>query len=193
MGRGSSGVRVLACALMLATGAATVLTGCQALYGGKPEKLRSPEKKKKPPEPPETEVKIPYVEDCAADFRGDPAKARPQPGIANQLVGEGETALQSSDKAKDPAGQAELIRVSIDKFRNALNKDPYNHDATLQLAIAYDRVYRKGCALAMLKRLSALEGNPKFAKGAKLAIDRVTDNAQWFKGYRKDAIAAIGR
>ena len=68
----------------------------------------------------------------------------------------------------------------------------------LAIADAYDsmtsdRVYRKGCALAMLKRLSALEANPKFAKGAKLAIDRVTDNAQWFKGYRKDAIAAIGR
>ena len=189
MGSGSLGVRVLACAI-LATGA---LTGCQALYGGKPEKLRNPEKKKKPPEPPETEVKIAYVEDCVADFRGDPLKARPQPSIANQLVGEGETALASSEKAKEPAGQAELIKVSIDKFRNALSKDPYNHDATLQLAIAYDKVYRKGCAIAMLKRLAALEANPKFSKGAKLAIDRVTDTPQWFKGYRKDAIAAIGR
>jgi hypothetical protein len=185
------GARVLAC-LVLAT--ATLGAGCQPLYGSKPEKLRNPEKKKKPPEPPETEVVVKYVEDCAADFRGDPAKAqRPQTAISNQLVGDGETALQSSDRAKDPASQAELIRVSIDKFRNALIKDPYNHDATLDLAIAYDRVYRKGCALAMLKRLSALEANPKFAKGAKLAIDKVTDNAQWFKGYRKDAIAAVGR
>jgi LPS sulfotransferase NodH len=189
MGRRSSGVRVLAC-LVIAAG---TLSGCQALYGGKPEKLRNPEKKKRPPEAPEAEVKVQYVEDCVADFRGDPAKARPQPGIANQLVGEGETALQSSDKAKDPQGQAELIKVSIDKFRNALNKDPYNDEATLQLAIAYDRVYRKGCALAMLKRLSALEGNPKYAKGAKLSIDKVTDNGQWFKGYRKDAVAAVGR
>ena len=45
----------------------------------------------------------------------------------------------------------------------------------------------------MLKRLAALEANPKYAKGAKLSIDKVTDNAQWFKGYRKDAIAAVGR
>lgn len=180
---------MLAC-VALASGA---LFGCQALYGGKPEKLRNPEKKKKPPEPPEEAVKVVYVDDCAADFRGDPAKARPQPGIANQLVGEGETALQSSDKAKDPASAAELIKVSIDKFRNALTKDPYNGDATLQLAIAYDKVYRKGCALVMLKRLASLEANPKFAKSAKLAIDSVSDNAQWFKGYRKDAIAAMGR
>lgn len=178
---------------MCAVIAAGALTGCQALYGGKPEKMRNPEKKKKPPEPAEEVVAVKYVDDCAADFRGDPAKARPQPGIANQLVGEGETALQSSAKAKDPAGQAELIKVSIDKFRNALVKDPYNTDATIQLAVAYDLVYRKGCALVMLKRLAALEANPKYAKGAKLAIDRITDNAQWFKGYRKDAIAAIGR
>lgn len=183
------GRKLVACAV-IAIGA---LSGCQQLYGGKPERMRNPEKKKKPPEPPEEVVTVKYVDDCAADFRGDPAKARPQVGMANQLVGEGETALQSSAKAKDPAGQAELIKVSIDKFRNALTKDPYNTDATIQLAVAYDLVYRKGCALVMLKRLAALEANPKFAKGAKLAIDRITDNASWFKGYRKDAIAAIGR
>jgi len=183
------GRKLLVC-LVLGAGA---LTACQPIYGGKPEKLRNPERKKKPPEPPEEVVAVKYVDDCAADFRGDPAKVRPQAGIANQLVGEGETALASSSKAKDPAGLAELVKVSIDKFRNALTKDPYNQDATLQLAVAYDLVYRKGCALVMLKRLAALEANPKFSKGAKLAIDRVSDNASWFKGYRKDAIAAMGR
>jgi len=173
--------------------AAGGLTACQPLYGAKPEHMANPKEKKPPPAPPEEIVQVKYVDDCAADFRGDPAKARPQPGIAGQLVGEGETALASSNKAKDPASQAELIKVSIDKFRNALTKDPYNQDATLQLAVAYDLVYRKGCALLMLKRLAALEANPKFARGAKAAIDRVSDNSQWFKGYRKDAIAAMGR
>jgi len=185
MGRGL----VLAVAI-----AALGLTACQPIYGGRPEKLSNPPRKKAPAEAPEQVVEIKYVEDCAADFRGDPAKApRPQPAIANQLLGEGETALETSEKAKDPAAQAEQIRIAIDKLRNALIKDPYNHDATLQLAIAYDRVYRKGCALAMLKRLAALQANPKFAKGANLAADKVTDNTQWFKGYRKDAVAAVGR
>ena len=191
MGRGTIEVRTLAFVLGIALAVGS--TGCQKLYGGKSEKLKTPDKKKRPPEPPEQEIVVKYVEDCAADFRGDPAKARPQPAMANQLVGEGETALLSSKKAKDPTSQAELIRVSIDKFRNALIKDPYNHEATLQLALAYDKVLRKGCALAMLKRLATLETNPKYAKGAKLAADRVTDNAQWFKGYRKDAVAAVGR
>lgn len=183
-------MRVLACLVLAGS---MSLTACKPLYGSKPEKLRNPEKKKRPPEPPEQELVVKYVEDCAADFRGDPLKVRPQTGMANQLLGEGETAMQSSDKAKDPQSQAEFIRVSIDKFRNALVKDPYNAEATLQLAIAYDRVYRKGCALAMLKRLAALEMNPKYAGPAKRAADRVTDNAAWFKGYRKDAVAAVGR
>jgi hypothetical protein len=182
------GRKLLACAIAIGA-----LSGCQQLYGGKPERMRNPERKKKPPEPPEEVATVKYVEDCAADFRGDPAKVRPQTGIANQLVGEGETALSSAARAKDPQGQAEMIKVSIDKFRNALVKDPYNTDATIQLAVAYDLVYRKGCALIMLKRLAALEGNPKYAKSARLAIDRISDNSSWFKGYRKDAIAAIGR
>ncbi|HVK87498.1 MAG TPA: hypothetical protein VM513_25450 [Kofleriaceae bacterium] len=179
--------------LLVAGALAFGTTACRPLYGDKPDKLRNPEKKKRPPETTEAEAKITYVDDCQADFRGDPAKARPQPSMANQLVGEGETAMQSADKAKDPASQAELIRVSIDKFRNALLRDPYNADATLQLALSYDKVLRKGCALAMLKRLATLEGNPKYAKPAKLAADRVTDNDSWFKGYRKDAISALGR
>ena len=109
------------------------------------------------------------------------------------MVGDGDTALQQSGKAKDPPAQAELIRVAIDKYRNALVKDPYNSEATLKLAIAYDLVYRKGCALAMLKRLASLSANPKFAKQANRNIDSVTDNTQWFKGYRKDAISSVGR
>jgi hypothetical protein len=179
--------------LLVAGALAFGSTACRPLYGDKPDKLRNPEKKKRPPEQPEAEVKIVYVEECQADFRGDPAKARPQPAMATSLVGEGETALQSSERAKDPTSQAELIKVSIDKFRNALLRDPYNAEATLQLALAYDKVLRKGCSLAMLKRLATLESNPKYAKPAKLAADRVTDNESWFKGYRKDAISALGR
>jgi hypothetical protein len=191
MGSGSSGARLLACLVLAASSLS--LGGCQPLYGSKAEKLRNPEKKKRPPAPPDEETRVVYVEECASDFRGDPARARPTPTLANQLVSEGEIAMQSSDRAADPTSQAELLRVGIDKFRNALIKDPYNHDATLQLALAYDRVRRKGCALAMLKRLAQLETNPKYARGARLAADKVTDNEQWFRGYRKDAISAVGR
>lgn len=166
---------------------------CQPLYGGKPEKLVAPQKKKAPPKEETTEAPIKEIDECQADFRGDPKNVRPQTSISNQLTGEGDTALASSDKANDPQQRVGLLRESIDKYRNALIKDPYNAEATLKLALAYDRVYRKGCAIAMLKRLAALTVNPKYAKTANPTIDSISDNGQWFKRYRKDAMSAVGR
>jgi hypothetical protein len=168
------------------------LTACRPLYGNKPEKLVTPSKRKRPAAKDEPVV-VKYVEDCEADFRGDPKRVRPQPAMANQLVDQGNTAMQSAETAKEPKSQAEFITSGIDKYRNALLKDPYNANATLQLALAYDKVLRKGCSLALLKRLATLEANPEFASKAKQSIDRITDNDSWFKGYRKDAINAIGR
>ena len=192
MGRGSSGVFLslwLAWFGLGALGAA----GCQPLYGGKPEKLPSPARKKKPPEVEAAEAPVKEIDDCQADFRSDPKTVRAQPSVSSQLTSEGNTALANSDKAADPAAVAGLIRESIDKYRNALIKDPYNAEATLKLALAYDKVYRKGCAIAMLKRLATLSANPKYARAATPAIDSIDDNGQWFKRYRKDAMSAVGR
>lgn len=188
MGRGSSGA-LLGVWLALVAFA----FGCQPLYGGKPEKLAAPSRKAKPKEAVEAEVPIKEIDDCQADFRGDPKNVRPQTSVSNQLTGEGNTALSNSERATDPTASAGLIRESIDKYRNALLKDPYNAEATLKLALAYDRVYRKGCAIAMLKRLAALAVNPKYGRTATPAIDSIDDNGQWFKRYRKDAMAAVGR
>lgn len=167
--------------------------GCQPLYGGKPEKLVAPQKKKPPPEAAVTETPVKEVDDCTADFRGDPKTVRQQTGPANQLTEEGNTAMVNSDKAAEPSAQAGLLKESIDRYRSALIKDPYHVEATLKLALAYDKVYRKGCAIAMLKRLAALTANPRFAKAATNAIDSIGDNGQWFKRYHKDAMAAVGR
>jgi len=169
------------------------LEGCQPLYGGKPEKLVAPSKKKPPKEEAVAEAPVKEIEECQADFRADPKTVRPQVAIAEKLTGEGDTALANSDKATDPAAQAGLLKESIDKYRNALIKDPYNAEATLKLALAYDKVYRKGCAIAMLKRLATLSTNPRYAKTANPTIDSIGDNGQWFKRYRKDAMTAVGR
>src|ERR1041385_4661508 len=116
MGRGCS---------CIAVAAAMFLFACQPLYGGKPEKLKNPETKKRPPDAETGPVEIKYVEDCPSDFRGDPKRVSPQPGIANNLVNEGDGALANSDKAKEPKEQVGLIKDAIDKYRNALVKDPY--------------------------------------------------------------------
>jgi hypothetical protein len=179
--------------LAFVAGVGFALTGCQELYGGKPEKLSTPAPKKKPKEAAEPEVQIKEVDDCNADFHGDPKSARQLTSQAIQATAEGDTAIANSDKATDPDAQGSLLREGVDKYRSALLKDPYNAEATLKLALAYDRVYRKGCAIAMLKRLASLTANPKFAKQATSAIDSMSDNTAWFKRYRKDANAAVGR
>ena len=186
MVRGFIGARLGVCLALV------VAVGCQPLYGGKPEKLVAPQKKKAPKEE-VVEVQIKEVEDCQADFRADPKTARPNVALGNQLSSEGDSSIASSEKATDIQQRVGLVREAIDKYRNALIKDPYNADATLRLALAYDKVYRKGCAIAMLKRLNTLTANPKYAAKASPAVDSISDNGQWFKRYRKDAMAAVGR
>ncbi len=172
---------------------AMALVACQPLYGGKPEHLHTPEKKKKPPEAEAAPVEVKYVDDCNADFRDDPKKVHPQVAMSRQLTDAGDTALVQGDKEKVEQKKVDLWREAIDKYRNALIKDPYNINATLQLAVAYDKLMRKGCAIAMLKRLAALSNNPKWSNEANRNIDSIDANGQWFKGYRKDALAAVGR
>jgi len=173
------------------------VAACQPLYGGKPETLNKVPKKKAPPPEPVAEVKIPYIEDCAADFRGDSKRVFPDVRASQALNQSGDSARANAYKSKDPGAQAALYKDAIDKYRSALVKDPFNAEATLGLAIAYDSVYRKGCAIAMLKRLAALNANPTYGRGssphnANAMIDSIDDNSQWFKGYRKDANAAVG-
>jgi len=173
--------------------ACCALAACQPLYGGKPEKLKNPPAKKKPDAPPDEVVAIKYVDECNANFRDDPKKlSRDIPG-SNDLVIKGDETLVQADKTKEAQAQGTLVATAIDKYINALRKDPFNADATLKLALAYDRVLRKGCALKLLARLPQLEGNEKFRKQAKLAADQVGDNKEWFRGYRKEAVAAAGR
>jgi hypothetical protein len=182
-----SGVRWLLCIAL------AFATACSPLYGGKPDKLKTPEKKKKPKEAEEVAIEVKYVDECQANFSDDPKKAHPQPPMSKQLFEAAESALDQSDKAKDDNVKVSLLKEAIDKYRNALIKDPYNVPATLKLAVAYDRVLRKGCAIAMLKRLSSLSNNPKWTSEANRNIDSIDANAQWFKGYRKEAMQAVGR
>jgi hypothetical protein len=186
MGSTKWGALAVCLAFAFGTGA------CQPLYGGKPDHLRNPEKKRKPAEA-EVVVEVKYVDDCNASMSDDPKKWHPQPALARPLVDAGDTAISSAEHAKDDQQKVGLVKDAIDRYRNALIKDPYSVDATLKLAIAYDKAYRKGCALAMLKRLAQLSGHPKYGAEASRRIDDIDANGAWFKGYRKDAMAAVGR
>jgi hypothetical protein len=169
------------------------VTGCQPLYGGKPEKLHNPDTKKRPSDAPEAEAQIKYIEDCSASFTDDPKKAHPQPGISKTIQQQGDTALDQADHTKEDQSKVSLWKEAIDKYRNALIKDPFNVEATIRLAVTYDKVLRKGCALAMLKRLATLSNSKQFGPEANRQIDSIDANGQWFKGYRKEAMSAVGR
>src|SRR5215831_12994722 len=112
-GSGSFGAFLGVCALVLGVlGMASL--GCQPLYGGKPEKLVAPQKKKPPPEAAVVEAPVKEVDDCTADFHGDAKNVKQQTSQSNQLTSEGETALANSDKATDANAQAGLLKQSID-------------------------------------------------------------------------------
>jgi hypothetical protein len=165
------------------------LVACQPLYATGPVGLRNPPQRPHPKGDVAT-VEVPvYIEDCSTDFHRA-RTATPKPAVAESLVVTADTQLDTATHAPDAAKPALVVR-SIETYSDALRADPYNAAATLKLALAYDKVLRKGCALAMLRRLESLTANPKLASDATRRIDDVVDNVAWFKGYRKDALAAV--
>lgn len=173
--------------------AVLVLAGCP-MYGEKPAKLRNP-----PPQPvgkdkPVVE-KVKPIEECPVDFH----HTIPKGGVKRDVMAAG-SAVQSGDRSvdrangsPDPERRIDELRAAIEQYKHALVVDPYSSHATLQLAVVYDRVYRKGCALELLRRLYALSNHPDFQGEATNDIDRIEDNKPWFHDYRDEAMKAVGR
>ena len=168
---------------------------CHPNYDKAAERMRDPKPvrhDKTIDEPPV--AKVPYVEECQVDFRRDPAGVRRDSPAASAHVSDGDGKLaraqqQPKDKATD---KVDLVVQSIQSYHRALAVDPYDAEATLQLARAYDQVLRKGCALAMLRRLDELAQHPKLGIAAKPRVKKVADNRDWFHDYRKEALDALG-
>lgn len=170
------------------------MTGCKPLYSGSPEKQKNPPKVRKPAEEEVATASQPkYVEDCPVSFREDP-KTYPKPDTraSAQAAADGDAAVVQGVKATDKQSKAALFKAAIDKYRTALMKNPYDANLTLKLATSYDTMLRKGCALALLRRIGDLRKHPKFNKQADNAANDVAANGSWFAGYRKDANAAVG-
>jgi hypothetical protein len=172
------------------------LAACQPMYGAKPQKLRSPEPIKPPaglPGDDGTATKPPFDEQCDF-FTSKGVKVKRETAAAERHTQNGDQKVADFDAAP-PAAKSDLIIDGIDEYAAALRKDPFNAKATLKLARAYDKVRRKGCALALLERLDQLAQNPKFKTEANEAIDEIMQrgNRTWFDGYRKDALRIVGR
>ncbi len=161
-----------------------MLAACQPMYERPPQKLKNPVSHRGPATT-TTEQQPVYDDNCPVDFSAPPVAKRPV-AKGDRRVGNGEGDVNVAPKAETP--QEALRR--LEGYRATLIADPYNAEATLELALAYDRFLRRGCAIAMLKRLERLAQNPKFK--AEAQIDRVVYNEQWFKPYRQDALRALG-
>jgi hypothetical protein len=177
-------------------GALLMLSACQPLYGGKPESLKRLETKKRPPQEATKVAAVVYNEDCATSFF-DPPPPRapaPSPGQAQGSVQTGRQSIDQARRAPDAPSKVNSIIAAIESYKAALVKDPYNAEATFYLAEAYDMVLRKGCAIALLKRLAALQTHTApVDERARSKINELMDNPSMFAGYRKDAVTAVGR
>ena len=172
------------------------IAACGGVYDGPAEPLSKPKpvpESKRPPVPPTTIAKTPYVEKCTVDFRRDPINVRRDPKAAGTHVAAGGIKVAQAGHAPQERTKIDAMIDGINAYRRALEADPYDAEATLQLALAYDEVLRKGCALAMLRRLDELALHPKLGIAAKPRTRRVKDNADWFHDYRKEALDAIAR
>jgi hypothetical protein len=176
--------------------ACLLLAACQGMYSTPAEGLKNPPRIK----PDKTKVAATddpgpaYIEDCTVDFTGTVAKKRKTPA-AQKLVATANVSLQNVGPTTPTTTVTTQAAVdAIGLYRDALLADPYNAEATLKLALAYDRVLRKGCAIAMLKRLATLADsqNPALEAEAKPNVELVKQNDHWFRGYRPSALKAAG-
>jgi hypothetical protein len=141
-------------------------------------------------DPPATDAPA-YIEDCATDFHR-PASEAARPA-SPATTARGDRLLADAEAQRNPDARAVGYVAAITEYRQALLADPYNADVTLALALGYDHVYRKGCALQLLRRLDALAQNKSLGAAARAAVAKVGDNTQWFRTYRREAEAALGR
>lgn len=161
------------------------------MYGSKAPKLRDPEVI--PHDAAAVEpVKHVYVEQCITNFRGPvpPAGARRAISESAILVAAGDKAREAARDASSRDARQNHTLEAITRYQSALARDPYSASATLGLALAYDDARRKGCALALLKRLDALATHGGFPEAAS-AKKQVKDNEPYFADYRIEALSAI--
>lgn len=163
--------------------------GCKPLYSGPAEPMKGPPKSK-PKDGEAAAVPIAWDEECDTNFH-DKLTVPANPAAGRTLTETATGTLVNAERTEDPKQRAALTLEALEKFKAALVKDPFSAEATYGLAIAYTKLYRKGCTLKLLKRLSDLKANGKFAEDASRMINAASDQNA-FKPFKKEAHAALG-
>jgi hypothetical protein len=194
--RGSRSIAFTLAALIASTGLTVGgVAGCGGLYSGKPEKVYKPSKKKEP-DVVVAPVEIKWMDECAAKLNEEPGASlkmhKKNEARVRQVAAQAQELLDSAGNATDNKQKAGQTAEAIDKLRKGLVDAPYSAEATYSLAIGYAKSRRRGCSLAMLKRLAQLEKYDDFATTAKRLIGDALDNGE-FAPFRKQADEALGR
>lgn len=173
--------------------ATLALVACQPMYGAPAPRVKNPTPIRHtelvdPPAPPKI-----YVEEC--NLRTTPVLKPAKRDIARseEHVKKADATLTTADRTAVAQAKGDLLIDGIEEYGNALERDPYNAEATLKLARAYDKVQRKGCALRLLGRLAKLADHPNYQRQASEQIEDVENHKAWFEDYRKDALRTLGR
>ncbi|HTJ47705.1 MAG TPA: hypothetical protein VL463_36665 [Kofleriaceae bacterium] len=104
-----------------------------------------------------------------------PAKTFPERSIpeATKLAAEGLAKLQAAEGNADKPSREKLITDAVDTFITALLADPYNVNATYNLAAAYARIGRKQCSINLLERLLQMRDHESRKVDVEAKIDRL--------------------
>jgi hypothetical protein len=134
-------------------------------------------------------------EDCEPVMpnQGPPAKKYREldiPAGAAQ-ASEGLKILIESEKNIPPEDVAGKIESAVAKFFGALSADPYNVNATYNLAAAYARIGRNQCAVNLLYRLAAMKGFHSRKKAIDQKRDRFLGQGSRWKGKPDPDFSAL--
>jgi hypothetical protein len=174
---------------------ALAAAGCKPLYGNPPEDMKRPPRTKPPkaPKGEDTAVARQLDPNCQYNFHLKSNSVKREQSAAAALLTTGDGQASQALKEEDVKVKTAKYLSSLDSYKQALVKDPYYADATLRLALTYDKFNNKGCALALLTRIGTLQTNATYAADAARVADRVHATAEWFDGYRNEALKAVNR
>ena len=92
---------------------------------------------------------------------------------ATKLAAQGLITLQAAEGNADKPSREKQISDAVDTFITALLADPYNVNATYNLAAAYARIGRKQCAVNLLERMLQMRQHASRSADVELKIDRL--------------------
>jgi hypothetical protein len=172
---------MIAGVLALTAGAAGAQTGPEPL---RPEPRSLPPVVERQEQVPVKEQPLPQSpEDCEGVMpnEGPPPKKYKELAIDEGAAhaAEGLKILIESEKNIPPEDVAAKIEAAVAKFFAALAADPYNVNATYNLAAAYARIGRNQCAVNLLFRLAAMKDFHSRKKAIDQKRDRFLGQAKW--------------